>query len=132
MSEFKIGNDHSIVKLAVDITSNGISSSRAFLISQNHRTAIPNCVSKDATGDIYLMPIGQSSILKGKNLVIITNIQLFWPEEETRKIEFENISAKYILNDGVDSYKEFGEIDFKLDVYKNFTSVWIQKTISLR
>jgi hypothetical protein len=131
MDSYKTGNGIQQVRLAVDITSNGIATTRGFLITLTERPAIPGCASKDATGDIIQMPIGQASSLEGKELLIVSNILLFWSDEETRKIEFEKITARYVMDDGYEGHKEFLEADLKVNALENFTDIWLYKTIKL-
>jgi hypothetical protein len=131
MDSYKTGTGTQQVRLAVDISSNGIATTRGFLITTVNRTAIPGCASKDATGDIIQMPISQASALQGTELLIVTNIQLFWSDEDTRKIEFEKITARYVIDDGEEGHKEFPEADLKVNALGNFTEIWLHKTIKL-
>lgn len=131
MDAYKVGSGGQQIRLAIDITSNGIATTRGFLITPTDRSPIPGCASKDATGDIIQMPIGTASGLKGNKLLIVTNILLFWPDPETRKIEFEKITARYVMDDGKDGHKEFPEADVKVDALDDFTDIWLHKTIKL-
>ncbi|MCE7057979.1 hypothetical protein LZF95_25060 [Algoriphagus sp. AGSA1] len=131
MDSYKTGNGTQQVRLAVDITSNGIATTRGFLITSTSRDAISGCASKDATGDIIQVPIGQASDLQGNELLLVTDILLFWPDEETRKIEFEKITARYVMDDGEEQHKEFSEADLKVNALGDFTEVVLWKTIKL-
>ncbi|RPD38707.1 hypothetical protein [Chitinophaga barathri] len=131
MDSYKVGTGGQQIRLAVDITSNGIATTRGFLITSTDRFPISGCASKDATGDIIQMPIGSAASLKGNKLLIVTNILLFWPDKETRKIEFEKITARYVMDDGKDGHKEFPEADLKIDALDDFTDIWLHKTIKL-
>jgi len=132
MDIYETGSGTQQIRLAVDISSNGIVTTRGFLITTVARTAIPGCASKDATGDIIQMPIGQASGLQGNELLIVTNILLFWPDEDTRRIEFEKITARYVLDDGEEGHKEFPGEDLKVNALGNFTEIWLHKTIKLK
>lgn len=131
MDAYKTGAGTQQIRLAVDITSNGIATTRGFLITPANRSSIPGCASKDATGDIIQMPIGAANSLKGNKLLIVTNILLFWPDQETRKIEFEKITARYVMDDGKDGHQEFPEADVKVDALDDFRDIWLHKTIKL-
>ncbi len=131
MDAYKTGSGMQQIRLAIDITSNGIATTRGFLITSADRMPIPGCASKDATGDIVQMPIGTAASLKGNKLLIVTNILLFWPDLETRKIEFEKITARYVMDDGKDGHKEFPEADVKVNALDDFTDIWLHKTIKL-
>ena len=131
MDSYKTGNGTQQIRLAVDISSNGIATTRAFFITSIGRAPIPSCASRDATGDIIQMPIGQASGLQGNKILIMAHILLFWPDEETRKIEFENITARYVIDDGDEGHKELPEADVKVNALDDFTEIWLHKTIEL-
>lgn len=132
MDTYQTGNGAEQIRLAVDITSNGIATTRGFLVTSTSRDAIPGCVSKDATGDIIQVPIGQASVLQGNDLLIVTDIMLFWQNEETREIEFDKITARYVMDDGSEGHKEFLEVDLKVNALGNFTEIVLWKTIRLQ
>lgn len=131
MDSYKTGSGTQEVRLAVDITSNGIATTRGFLITSTDRAAIPDCASQDATGDIIQMPIGQASVLRGNKILIVTQILLFWDDKETRKIEFEKITARYVIDDGKEEHKEFPKADVKVNARDDFKEIWLYKTIKL-
>lgn len=131
MDSYQTGSGTQQVRLAIDITSNGIATTRGFLITATNRAAIPGCASQDATGDIIQMPIGQALGLKGNKLLLVTNILLFWQDVDTREVEFDKITARYVMDDGEDGHKEFPIADLKVNALGNFTEIWLHKTINL-
>lgn len=127
MEEYNVGNGPQQIKHATDITTLGLAASRAITLSP------PNAVahSNDATGDIPRTNIGTAVQLQGKVLRIVTKIDLsILPDDDAKRREIEAITARYILDDGVEGHREFLNYDSK-QLPEGFNTVILFKEIRL-
>ena len=129
MNHYVVGKGNQQVKLTVDISTNGFAWTRGFTIMEDGRKfPIAKCVS-DATGDVRQMPVGQARVLQGNYIHVVTKIELFWEDIETRKIEFEKITSRYTFDNGEDGHKEFTVPDQEINANGDFTVVYLLITV---
>lgn len=130
MSSYQTGTTSQDISLDVDIDTIGTAATRASKrLSGTSGGGIAVAHSVDATGDITNAHLGGAISLSGNTLTIATSASLFGDKEE-RKIEFERLSAIYILSGGDEGTKEFSQPDLKLH-NADFTKATLVKNISL-
>ena len=131
MNHYTAGNGAQQIKLAVDISTNGFAWTQCFTIApDNTKLPIPDAVS-DASGDINTMAVGSAKSLQGSFVHIVTKVELFWDDIDTRKIEFGKIGTRYTLDGGTDGRKEFTTPDQTLNANGDFTTIYILMTVKL-
>jgi len=131
MDTYKVGSGEQQIRLAIDISTNGFAWTKGFFIENDNIIAIPKCASNSG-GNIVQMDIGQAKSLLGNSLYIITKIHIFWENQVAREIEYNQISARYVLTDGDDESVEFSTFDTKVNVSDDFSVVYLYKDIQLR
>lgn len=133
MNAYKVGNGNNQIRLAVDVTTTGMAATRAFILGAPPAyQATDVAASADATGDIVQTKIGQASDLQNKTLSVITKIHITGSDINSRKSEFNSLSAKYVLDNGTEGHKEFAGEDNKIDVSNgNCSDIELYKAISL-
>lgn len=131
MNHYVAGNGDQQIKMAVDISTNGFAWTRGFtMLEDGTKSPIPNGVS-DATGDIRQMSLGRAANLQSKSIHIVTKIELFWEDIETRKIELGKIRARYVFDAGTEGRKEFTTPDQVINASGDFSVVYLLMTVKL-
>lgn len=132
MDTYQVGTGDRPIQLAVEINTNGFAWTLGFTIDEANETRIiPGCASKDANGDIPQMLIGTADTLRGKILNIVSKIDLHWDNQQEREIDFNNITAKYVLDGGDQQHEAFVRIDRKINSKGDFTVIRLIKNINL-
>jgi hypothetical protein len=130
MHTYNLGSGVQPIQLMVDISTLGLAASRAILVEVNSSMpGVSVAHSNDATGDIPATGIGAPVNLKNKRLSIFTKVDIIGDELETRKKEFEGITARYTLSNGPDGEVVFSDPQKTID--QNYFSALIHQHIDL-
>lgn len=108
MRTYQVGSGSQQINFSVDVTTLGLAASRAILVDpSSNTTGNPVAHSQDATGDITPVVIGIAGELQNHRLSVFTKVDLPYDDFESRKREFEKITAEYTLNNGPEGLKKF-------------------------
>lgn len=116
MEQYNVGTGNEAIFLAVDISTLGLAASRAILVdvaSSAPGTSVAS--SHDASGDIPSVLIGKAADIRNRRLTIVTKVDLIGKDYETRKKEFEQMTAKYDLKSGLGAEARFTNPEKKSD-----------------
>jgi hypothetical protein len=130
MKKYTVGSGQKAIQLTADISTLGLAASRAILVDLNSTSSgVSVAHSNDATGDIPVSEIGLPDDLKGKRLSIFTKVDITGNDVESRKKEFEEISASYELSNGDSGQVTFSDPQKTVD--DNFLFAMVIKHIDL-
>ncbi len=130
MEQYHVGTENEEISLAVDISTLGLAATRAILVevaSSLPGTSVAS--SHDASGDIPGVLIGKAADIINHRLTIVTKVDLIGNDYETRKKEFEQMTAKYELWAGVGTQTRFSKPDKKADA--DFQAAYLYMHIDL-
>ena len=112
MKTYLVGNSSQMIVLKVDVSSLGLSATRAILVDlYSGAGGVSVAQSADATGDIANARIGAPASIINKRLSVFTRIDFSGNDKETRKQQFEQSKILVSLENGAEGLKEFNDAD---------------------
>jgi len=130
MHTYNLGSGTQPIQLTVDVSTLGLAATRAILVDVNSTSpGVSVAQSIDATGDISITGIGLPDILKNKRLSIFTKVNLTGTDPDSRKKEFDGITATYVIANGADGQLTVSDPQKTVD--DNFLSAMVIQHIDL-
>lgn len=132
MESYKTGNGPQDIFIQIDITTIGISASRA-VVGKPGSGVLPVEVatSNEVSGDIKQTTIGKAVDLAGKLFNAITKVDLSAiGDKKARELESKRINSVVTFDNGIDGNKVFKNADKRV-ISTDFKTVHISTNINL-
>lgn len=112
MKTYLVGNSSQLIILKVNVSSLGLSATRAILVDLNSAaTGVSVGQSADGSGDIAGVQIGAPASIINKRLSVFTRIDFSGSDKETRRQQYEQSRILVSLENGSEGFKEFNDCD---------------------